>query len=460
MADDFRTHVQDLQRSDAANQSCIECGAPNPQWASLSYGTYFCLECSGLHRGLGVHLSFVRSITMDKWTEDQYRKMQHGGNARFAAFAAQNPDLSGAASVKDKYGSRAAAVYRAKLVADVQGTPFNPATVEWTPPSLPHSHAGTPAMGGASPASFGAASLGASPQQGAPMTMPSREQNEDYFGRMGMANAARPEHLPPSQGGRYVGFGSSGSSAPAPASTTGPGSSFGAAFAAFGGGATAAATQFDPTQIINDPVSALTKGWSLFSTVATAAVGTAVGTVGTVVTKGTQLVQDPNFQSQVARGVSQVGDLLTQVGETAMVAGTRAYASVVDAPPRNGQPGSGFYQQAGYGAVPQSQQGQQTGGGDFFAANGATAAATSNNNPFGGAAAASDPFGTSAPFSSSAAAPAQSHPFDTTPPADEQPPAEGMIIPSSSSEPIAAGAGTRNASQRKQTKKTDDWDEW
>ena len=48
-----------------------------------------CLECSGRHRALGVHISFVRSVSMDSWTEKQISMMRQGGNDQFNKFIEQ-----------------------------------------------------------------------------------------------------------------------------------------------------------------------------------------------------------------------------------------------------------------------------------------------------------------------------------------------------------------------------------
>eukprot|EP00112_Aurelia_sp_Birch-Aquarium-sp1_P022855 Seg659.6 transcript_id=Seg659.6/GoldUCD/mRNA.D3Y31 product="Arf-GAP with coiled-coil ANK repeat and PH domain-containing protein 3" protein_id=Seg659.6/GoldUCD/D3Y31 len=62
------------------NKQCSDCSAPRPDWASVNIGVIFCIECSGMHRGLGVHISKVRSLTLDRWDEDTH--MEERGNAK------------------------------------------------------------------------------------------------------------------------------------------------------------------------------------------------------------------------------------------------------------------------------------------------------------------------------------------------------------------------------------------
>lgn len=58
------------------NNKCCDCPSLDTDWASVSHGTLICLDCAGRHRGLGVHVSFVRSITMDTWSTQQVRQCQ------------------------------------------------------------------------------------------------------------------------------------------------------------------------------------------------------------------------------------------------------------------------------------------------------------------------------------------------------------------------------------------------
>ncbi|XP_055995885.1 centaurin-gamma-1A-like isoform X38 [Ostrea edulis] len=67
-------------RTVRGNNSCADCGAPNPDWASINLGTIVCIECSGIHRNLGTHLSRVRSLDLDEWPPDLVRVMMSIGN--------------------------------------------------------------------------------------------------------------------------------------------------------------------------------------------------------------------------------------------------------------------------------------------------------------------------------------------------------------------------------------------
>ncbi|EKE38087.1 hypothetical protein ENUP19_0380G0052 [Entamoeba nuttalli] len=64
------------------NQKCFDCGKNNPTWCSLNNGVYLCMNCAGIHRSYGVHISFVRSLTLDNFKPQQLVMMKLGGNKR------------------------------------------------------------------------------------------------------------------------------------------------------------------------------------------------------------------------------------------------------------------------------------------------------------------------------------------------------------------------------------------
>uniref|UniRef100_A0A8C2DD01 Arf-GAP with coiled-coil, ANK repeat and PH domain-containing protein n=1 Tax=Cyprinus carpio TaxID=7962 RepID=A0A8C2DD01_CYPCA len=63
------------------NQQCCDCGQAEPRWASINLGVLLCIECSGIHRSLGVQCSKVRSLTLDSWEPELLKLMCELGNS-------------------------------------------------------------------------------------------------------------------------------------------------------------------------------------------------------------------------------------------------------------------------------------------------------------------------------------------------------------------------------------------
>jgi len=73
--------LQDLLK-EVENRYCADCNSKGPRWASWTLGVFVCIRCSGIHRSLGVHISKVKSVTLDAWTDEQINSISSIGNAK------------------------------------------------------------------------------------------------------------------------------------------------------------------------------------------------------------------------------------------------------------------------------------------------------------------------------------------------------------------------------------------
>ncbi|KAH6679664.1 stromal membrane-associated protein-like protein [Halenospora varia] len=65
------------------NKTCADCKRnKHPRWASWNLGIFICIRCSGIHRGMGTHISRVKSVDLDSWTDEQLQSVLKWGNSR------------------------------------------------------------------------------------------------------------------------------------------------------------------------------------------------------------------------------------------------------------------------------------------------------------------------------------------------------------------------------------------
>ncbi|QRV73006.1 GTPase activating protein for Arf protein [Ceratobasidium sp. AG-Ba] len=292
------------------NKLCVDCGAPNPQWASLGVAAFICLSCAGIHR-VCIFLPFraSRLTEHDDLTLGLRRPhlLHNGhlvrrparphacGNGPFKTFLKEyEPKEVGGfhedMPLHDKYHCWATTQYREMLTAKLAGQP-------WAP-SLPTESTADMASSGtlrkARISTRGGLSAGNSRETSvspAPTPVDRKSANEAYFSSLGEANAARPENLPPSQGGRYVGFGSTPSPQPGSSNPN------------FGLSSAAAPSLAD---LQNDPGAALSKGWGFLSTLVTTAARAANETV---IQPGLERARDPALRAVVDQYTAKAAEL-------------------------------------------------------------------------------------------------------------------------------------------------------
>ena len=107
-----------LMSQSLENNFCIDCQAPNPEWASVQFGCLLCKDCSMEHSSLRAPSIIIRHLTMDTWSHTQVLTMLEGGNAKLQ----RDFETYRLTSDKgpDRYRTKVAQFYRTTLAKQVR----------------------------------------------------------------------------------------------------------------------------------------------------------------------------------------------------------------------------------------------------------------------------------------------------------------------------------------------------
>lgn len=162
-----------------------------------------------------MHLSFVRSVTMDKWKDTELNKMKVGGNRLAREFFEEEEENWDNMSIQQRYNSKAAAIYREKIAALAENREFN---YDESKAKINKSHSNHSMHHSKSTSALPGNSYQQDSYQDASyQNLNSQEfkaSRDTYFNSLQATNASRPDHLKPSEGGKYTGFGNTASSQP------------------------------------------------------------------------------------------------------------------------------------------------------------------------------------------------------------------------------------------------------
>jgi len=176
---------------------------------------------------------------MDKWKDLELEKMKAGGNYNARTFLESQSDWSMSTPIQQRYNSKAAALYRDKISAlaegrawsietskakDYQSNSFSRSSSVYDANSSMENSSGRSFHNSVSTPNFESDGYQSSKQSVDGAGYPGgyqnfKDQKEAYFSKKQNDNASRPDNVPPSQGGKYAGFGNSAYSPPARSSS-------------------------------------------------------------------------------------------------------------------------------------------------------------------------------------------------------------------------------------------------